>query len=872
MKTHIKNVLAALAIFVFAAGLQAQSPLELATSFPPGTPFQTIADQVESMMANRDKGRGSGYKQWKRYEAWMLQHLDADGRTTNYVARDWAAAQAAETQERGLPLNGEWTSLGPTSFNNSGGWNPGLGRVNCVAFHPTNGSVYIGAAGGGLWRGTPDGSGQFFWTYLTKSIPVPSVSGIVVHPTNPNIIHILTGDGDGADSYSIGMLSSTDGGQSWRQSGLTWGEDESVSPFKLAMYPGKPDTMFAATSVGLFRTFDGGDNWVQMSDGYVYDFEFKPDNPRRMYMTTRGRSVVNGTVLFNARIAYNPNCLASPFVLNSFVQSSIGNYPANVASRIALEVSAARPSRVYAVIGQPNNSMNSGTFAGFYRSLDSCVNFTRLTNTPNLLGYNSNGQDARTQAAYDLALWVSDTDEDTVLVGGVNKWRSTDEGFNFSLNTFWNLSTAQQNGWNCTHADIHAFEFNPADGFLYCGNDGGIYRSNNGGTTWTNITPGALLTQFYDIDVNDANANFLLGAAQDNGVKQKRGAAASWQSDLGADGVNCWYEGNSTNVLYGITQDGTLYLATDGTTFNSVAGTADDGAFVTRTCRVPGVATDFYYRALNGVRHYTRTGSNVDYIYLAGPPSVWGDGSSDRIGAGDDRVYASRRDSLWRAPVGDGALTDWTLVSENAGSWTTANHITGIAVNPDNGNEIWVTLGGYDASQKVFRSTNGGQNWSNMTDNLPNTAVLCIAFDDQNNNPGGAVYVGTDIGVYYRDDDVDVWTIFSNGLPKGAAVVDLKIHESSGRVFAGTFGHGIWSSPVITACPPTLTVNIEQSGYNLHQASQSIQSAAKISGGFGTEVIMRAANFVDLKAGFQTVGNSFFQATNDPCQVGTPGN
>ena len=114
-------------------------------------------------------------------------------------------------------MTANWTNLGPNTT--SGGY-AGLGRINCVAFHPTNSNImWVGSPGGGLWKTTDGGNN---WTTNFDNAVVLGVSSIVVHPTTPNIMYIATGDGDGSDTYSVGILKSTDGGVTWQTTGLNW--------------------------------------------------------------------------------------------------------------------------------------------------------------------------------------------------------------------------------------------------------------------------------------------------------------------------------------------------------------------------------------------------------------------------------------------------------------------------------------------------------------------------------------------------------------------------------------------------------------------------------------------------------------------------
>ena len=143
----------------------------------------------------------------------------------------------------------------------------------------------------------------------------------------------------------------------------------------------------------------------------------------------------------------------------------------------------------------------------------------------------------------------------------------------------------------------------------------------------------------------------------------------------------------------------------------------------------------------------------------------------------------------------------WSNISAGLPGYT----ITGITVNPDNSPEVWVTLSGFVDGQKVYRSGNAGVSWVNYTGDLPNIIVNCIAFEDNNGAPDDAVYIGTDIGVFYRDSNLGGWIPFGNWLPT-VPVFDLEIHQTSNLITAGTYGRGLWRSSTYTDCGPSWTL------------------------------------------------------------------
>jgi hypothetical protein len=233
------------------------------------------------------------------------------------------------------------------------------------------------------------------------------------------------------------------------------------------------------------------------------------------------------------------------------------------------------------------------------------------------------------------------------------------------------------------------------------------------------------------------------------------------------------------------------------------------------------------------------------------------------------RLYAASGTSIWRSD--DYAVT-WTSISAGLPGLS----ITGIAVNPDVSMNVFVTVGSYTAGQKVYASTNGGANWTNISGTLPNLIVNCIAFEDNNGSPDGALYIGTDIGVYYRNATIGDWLTFSNGLPS-VPVFDLEINKPAGLIRAGTYGRGLWDSYLYSTCPSgwSLTVgndpsNPNYTGYQYYESSNWITSSRTVTGGIGTDVTYKAANSVTLTTGFHALENNLFKAILGPCQALSP--
>lgn len=336
--------------------------------------------------------KGKGWKVFKRWEWFWEQRVYPSGEFPNPMQLyDESQRVAAFRGKSNSVLGGNWTEMGPSQ--STGGYS-GIGRLSCVRIDPTNSNIiYVGTPAGGLWKSTNAGT---TWTTNTDELPSLGVTDVLIDPANTNTMYIATGDGDGGDTYSVGVMESTDGGATWNTTGLNWATSQARRISRLLMYPGSANMILAAGS-GIYKTTDSGVTWTQTHASTHKDMEFKPGDPSIVYASTSSGTVRRST-----------NSGDTWTTLNNGIPTTGG--------RVALGVTPANPEYVYALYA----ASSGGGFGGMYRSTNAGNSWTLMSNAPNLLGWEVDGSDANGQGSYDLAVAVSQTNPDEVYTGGVN--------------------------------------------------------------------------------------------------------------------------------------------------------------------------------------------------------------------------------------------------------------------------------------------------------------------------------------------------------------------------------------------------------------------------------------------------------------------
>ena len=828
MRILVLFVLLSLPVFVIA-----QRHLELQSTY--GNDFaaikaQIIAEYEQGLITDRD------LKFFKRWELAVSPYLDGDGRIQNNTARTWQALRKYTQLQSTLPdpqyrvTHGEWEDLTPGDFSPP---HPASGRINCIAVHPTNANtIFVGSPVGGLWVTYNGGTS---WTNLTDGFINLGVSGIVIHPTTPNIMYMLTGDGDGRDAPSMGVFKSYNGGYDWHPTSLQWDRSDVIYGYKLMMKPDDPDIMFAVTTSGLYYTDDG---WNTHDDDYslnfsLRDMEFVPGHPDTFYVT--GQSKVWKAWIDGAASYFDVD---SDILNNNDIGLSQENW-----NRLAVAVTPDDPDRVYVLFGK-NAPSQMGTYE-LYMSDDNAQSFS-------LQSIDSTGI-ASSQCSYNMTLAVVPGDPDHVLLGTVSIWESTNAGASFT-------KIANGTGLPSVHADIHALTYHGPT--LYVGSDGGISKSTNNGASFTNITDGLKIMQFTEIDVLGTQ---IMGGTQDNGTNTWNIGDAVGDHIWGGDGFECMFDPSDPNVLYYCDQNqriredvgvGVFLINPPGhTTPWDASWTMHPTNFDTLYCafRDIGVSYDRGSTWTITDPNFTPVGSQTETIRAI------------TQGVNNPNyMYCSDRFEVRRTTNIHATTPSWTDVTGNLP--ISGVEIGGMVVDPDNVNRIWVTLRGYNDGDKVFVSITGGGSWTNISGSLPNVPVHCIAYHPGSSN---GIYVGTDIGVYYRNDNMSDWIWFANGFPK-SRILDLRATGS--YIYAGTYGRGMWRSEHYTTCPIaiSLTPSTDPSpphttGIQVYSASSSVLSTRVITGGIGTDVTYQAGNYVQLNPGFHAEINNLFLARINGC-------
>ncbi len=818
--------------------------------------FYLVQQKFNEYFAGRDSG--AGYKQFKRWEEFMAPRVYPSGKLINpeKLALDEALRYGGLTanNQRATAHAGNWRSLGIKNYTySSGAEGVGMGRVNCIVPHPTDPeTLFIGTPAGGIWKTTDGGSN---WTPLSDGIPVLGISGIAINSRNADSIYILTGDGDGSNTASTGVLLSTNGGDTWQSTGLQWDVSENVLGFKLLMHPGDNRILFAVTNRGIYKTINSGVTWSLKQPDFFTDIVFKPGSSSVMYAT-----------------AYDSYFYSSYDGGETWQRPSIA-FP----GRSAIGVTTAFPNAIYLISGT-----NTG-YTGTFLSTDGGVHWDLLSNSPNILSDDVIAPfDTWTQAEYDLAIAVSPNDPLEVHVGGINCWKTVDAGANWKYTSIWQRNKAPAG--NYTHADIHALVFSGSK--LYCASDGGVYYSDDNAGSWHDISAGLEISQFYTISTTPNNLNMLYAGAQDVGLNKWTAAApATLNYNLGGDVVSCVVDYTNENIVYALSQKGKFLFQTENGGANwdiSVAGSLNAG-YVVPLIMHPTDHTKLY-AGYDRVLLMTKSPQGGLDVSAASPvfksPLV----ALGMSAANPSYMYAATPTSLSRCLDVTATSTLWKYVTGTLP--VNVAQISDVEVSPLDVTKLWVSFSSYSGGNKMYYSSDTGATWTNISGTLPNVPVNCIAY---HNNGNDGIYIGTDIGVFYRDNTMTDWIPFRNGLPN-VVIRDLEITLNKMR--AATFGRGIWESDLDGTCPVNVARTIDVSGnqfsangnvitpctcaddytlsgdvvgYQSFQASNTVTSTADIMGGVGTEVYYTAANKITLNTGFKVASESRFLAATGNC-------
>lgn len=716
--------------------------------------FYDVQEAFNAYWEGREITKGSGWKPFKRWEWWQERHLNLDGsrqspdKIYNEYKKYLAKFPDADKS------HGDWFNLGPINLPSGDKGYKGLGRINAIAFHPTDENIiYIGAPAGGLWKysGT---SGSWFST--TDDLPTLGVSSIAVDWSNPDIIFMGTGDRDHGDAQGMGVFRSTDDGQTWEPWNTGMG-NRTVG--RMIQHPTNFDIFYAATNGGIFKTTDAGSNWFSVFNGNHKDIVFMPNNPSVLYA------------------AGNGNFYKSADDGDNWQQITNG-IPSG--SRSVIAVTPADPNYVYCLLS------NGDSYKGTWLSTDGGDSFTQKSNSPNIMSWGCEGGSGG-QAWYDLDIAADPLDKNTIFAGGVNCFKSDDAGASWEISSHWWGDC----GVPSVHADLHVLEYNPLNNRIYAGNDGGIYYSPNGGNSWPEITAGLPISQVYKIGQSATVKDKVVNGYQDNGTSTYLGNNL-WQATGGGDGMECAVDHTNPAYTYHTVYYGAIYRKYNMGSEHQVGGNGahgmnEQGGWVTPFCLHEGNSDIMF----SGMKNVWRAEGVTSNSFTWEKITENGGGNIhvvEHSPANYNLFFYARSGQLYRSENVMDENPEWLSLSPSG-----SGNILDVQTHPTEENIVFITRG-----SKVFMSEDKGFTWTDLSGSLPDINMNSLAIYPYSNM---GIYVGSDAGVFYRDAFMDDWDMFSVGLPVDASVNEIEIYHNPANptedvIRAGTYGRGLWSSPI----------------------------------------------------------------------------
>lgn len=750
-------------------------------------------------------------KNWKYYQRWQndLEYkTDGRGELADPAIYIDEAVKVSEQRKSKGPSgfsSANWSPVGPFTLpgNETGYMQNGMGRINCITFHPTDPNTYfVGVAQGGVWKTSNNGAS---WIPLTDNLPITRISDITIDPNNTNTMYISLCDFEYIDvalnldgrkrntHYGLGVYKTTDGGLTWFPTGLSFqltNGDASLIR-KVLVNPANSNQLVACGVSGMYTSANAGVSWTHTLDSLFWDLVQDKVNPNVLYAATGWLATSNTG---SAGIYKSVDFGASWTMLTTGIPTT------GTVQRIKLAIAPSDNNFIYAFAVDAFDGMH-----GIYKSINAGTTWQYLNPGINVLQYDD-GSGAGGQGTYDLGFTVNATNENIVYSGGVNVWASSDGTQTFDPVSHWTLFYGAT-----LHGDIHFIETHPLTGDIFVCSDGGIYRTNSvisqtwsdaqGGspwpTNWVDISDGLAITSFYRLSSSKNATGRLAAGAQDNATFYFDGTG--WKTIFGGDGMDNYLDPVDDDVVIGSSQYGNFYYSPDGgiNSFDpGVNVNFESGEWVS-----PIVADNNIYGTLYAGLTNVNTsndGGNSWYALSPMPANPINDNEMSALAVANSNsnvIYGARRIRFeYSSPSTAYRTTD------GGASWSdiTANlpdslYFTSMDVSQTDANTAYISMAGLVAGEKVYVTSDGGISWQNISYNLPNAPVNCIKTVPVT----GEVIVASDFGVYMLDEVSGIWIDQSTGLPN-VIVSDIEFNTVLNRIYVATFGRGIWESDLST--------------------------------------------------------------------------
>lgn len=834
----------------------------------------------------------------------MLRGLPADPALRDAAIRQMKAASASVQA-----IQPSWTFIGPSPIPNGQTQTvtmPVSGRVTAIEIDSSNTSkVYVGTAQGGLYRSIDAGAS---WTQIFDAAQSQAIGALALAPSDHTILYVGTGEANlSGDSFAgVGLYRINNADTSPVLNGpinpIRNYTDASNNPQSVPVFQGRaigrilvsptdPATVFVGLSGGVIG--QGGDA--------PFGGTIPPLSLRGLFRSTNATAATNAVAFTRIGVSTGGGCFDTPCTGNRNVSDMVfdSNDP-NLLVVWLLGTTAAGDGGIYrstnALSATPTftqtftttvNNARAG-FAGYKPAAGSSVIYAATgetsagTSCANIgqagaLRVSSDGGATWSakktggggfcggQCFYNIALDIipgATPAQDTVwLAGNVRGGnscqrlaaKSTDGGA-----TFADLDSG-------LHADTHAVKIDPTNpNIIYHGDDGGIFKTTNGGVTWTSLNvTGFSATQFSGIALHPTSANFTLGGTQDNGTNLLASNGTVWTRVDFGDGGNTAIDQNAVNDV-NVTLYHTYFNQTNNLIgFARVLSTAcaSDGKWafkgryggtVDPTPNCDGSDT------FNGIN----LTDNVNFY----APLVLGPGNPNPVYFGTDRLYRSpnkgdtavlvsqaplvslapnpggvplsaiavspQDDNFRIAGLNNGALfytingssTLSVLDATGAGGVIPNVYVGRVTFDPNDKNTAYVALGGYLAGaapsqSHVWKVKNLSTTpvKTPINSGLPDIPVNAFAVDPT--NPGN-LFAGTDIGIFASTDGGASWNPYGTGLPV-VTTFGMGIPNGIQELRIATHGRGMWQIPipVCTAEQVNNGMTVTASGFRVNRAT-----------------------------------------------------